>query len=64
MVPRGTLFQIEIQNCHREIVGQLAVFLIAEHYAKEIFASIDLARVFFCGRALTANVGLLKVLRK
>jgi hypothetical protein len=39
------LFEIEIENGHVEIIGQLAILIVAEDHADEFVANIDLRRV-------------------
>src|SRR5438093_3374870 len=41
------LFEIEIENGHVEIIGQLAILIVAEDHPDEFVANIDLRRVVF-----------------
>ena len=37
--------QVDIQNSHGEVEGQLAIFLIAEDHAQELIAQVNFSRL-------------------
>src|SRR5271169_4113916 len=56
--PRSNLFQIGCENGHLEIIGPLVVFVVDEQNADELFADIDLCRIFLLGPRHHANAGV------
>jgi hypothetical protein len=44
--------KIDVQNCHREIVGQFAILVIAVKNTQEFIAEIDFRGIVFAGPRL------------
>jgi hypothetical protein len=58
------LFQIEIQNGHGEIIGKLAIFLIAINHAEEFFSQINFAGIFLLRPHFDDKAGIIELLTK
>ena len=58
---RGRLFEIVIENSHREIIRELAVLLVAEDYPDEFLANIDFRRIGLLGPPAHFNLGKLEL---
>jgi hypothetical protein len=50
--------EVDVEDRHREIVGQIAVLIVAENDADELVAEIDFRRIILGGRALITRLSL------
>src|SRR5207248_8263613 len=55
---RSVLFKVGAENSHLKIVGALVVLIVDEQHANELFAHIDLGRIFFLRPRDHADTGI------
>ncbi|ACP25103.1 hypothetical protein NGR_c13230 [Sinorhizobium fredii NGR234] len=50
--------QVHVEDCHRETIGKLAVFLVAKYDAKEFIAKVNLRGFVLPGTSLDDHRGI------
>ncbi len=61
---RRLLLEVDLEDRHLELVGELALFLLAKEDADELVADEDLGRVVLLRRARTDSVLVPNTLRR